>query len=106
MQHLPVADRTVIETLAPYPEGNADLWALHHLDILRKHRRLPDVRIQPIHLFMEGALQPGDFTPLATGIIQVNDEIVLGLLRKGVPPVTFQSRFCVALSEQALLERR
>jgi hypothetical protein len=106
LQHLPATERALIEDLKPYPEGNPDLWALHRLDILRKHQRLLDVRIQPIHISMAGSLEPDDFVPLATGTIQVNDETVVGLLRKGVPKPAFQSRFYVALSEQAYLKRR
>lgn len=106
LQHLPASDRALIENLKPYPEGNPDLWALHNLDNLRKHRRLLDVRIQPIHMSMAGSLKPDDFVPLATGIIQVNDETVLGLLRKGVTEPAVQSRFYVALSEQAYIKRR
>jgi hypothetical protein len=92
--------------LTPYLRANPDLWALHNLDIMRKHRRLLDVRIQPIHMSMAGSLKPDDFVPLATGMIQVNDETVLGLLRKGVPELAVQSRFYVALSEQTYIKRR
>lgn len=106
LQHLPAADRAIIENLKLYPEGNPALWTLHHLDVVRKHRRLLDVRIQPIHLSMAGTLKPDDFVPLATGTIQVNDETVLGLLRKGVPEPTVQSRFYVTISEESNLKRR
>ena len=55
---------------------------------------------------MAGTLKPDDFVPLATGTIQVNDETVLGLLRKGVPEPTVQSRFYVTISEEGYLKRR
>jgi hypothetical protein len=106
VQQLPALDRAIVEALKPYPEGNLLLWTLHHLDIVRKHRRLLDVRIQPIHLSMAGSLKPEDFTPLATGTIQVNDETVLGLLRKGVPEPAFQSRFYVAMNEKGYVESK
>jgi hypothetical protein len=106
LQRLPDAERSIIEALKPYPEGNAALWTLHHLDIVRKHRRLLDVRIQPIHMSMEGALKPGDFEPLATGTIQANDETVLGLLRKGVPEPAIRSSFYVALTEPGYVGRK
>jgi hypothetical protein len=48
---------------------------------------------------MQGWMKQGDFVPLATGTIQVHNETVLGLLRKGAPKLTFQSSFYVALSE-------
>jgi hypothetical protein len=99
LRHLPERERTFIEKLVPYREGNPDLWMLHHLDVIRKHRRLLDVRIQPIHIHMTGALKEGDFKPLATGTIQVNEETVLGLLRKGVPQPALRSSFYIAISE-------
>ena len=56
VQHLPDEDRARITSLKPYPEGNPALWALHRLDIVRKHRRLLDVQLRPIHLSMAGSL--------------------------------------------------
>jgi hypothetical protein len=99
LQRLPERERTIIEALRPYPEGNSDLWTLHRLDIVRKHKRLLDVRLQPLHMSMEGSLKPDDFKPLPIGTIQVNEETVFGLLRKGVPDVALRSTFYVALSE-------
>jgi hypothetical protein len=43
LQQLPEEDRVKLFSLKPYRKGNAALWALHHLDIVRKHRRLLDV---------------------------------------------------------------
>ena len=100
VQRLPARERAIIEALKPYPEGNPPLWTLHHLDIVRKHRRLLDVSIRPVHMSMEGALKAGDFVPLATGFIQTVNETVLGLLRKGVPEPSFRSSFFVALCEE------
>jgi hypothetical protein len=106
LQRLPEKQRAIIEALKPYPEGNPALWALHKLDIERKHKRLLNVRPQPIHMSMEGTLKPGDFVPLGTGTIQVNDETVLGLLRKGVPEPAIRSSFYVALSEPDYVGRK
>ncbi len=64
LQHLPEEERAKVLALKPYRGGNAALWALHRLDIVRKHRRLLDVQIRPIHLSMSGSLKPGDFEPL------------------------------------------
>ena len=50
--------------LQPYQGGNSALWALHHLDIVRKHRRLLNARLRPIHMSIQGTLAEGDFTPL------------------------------------------
>jgi len=33
-------DKDIIKAVQPYPEGNARLYHLHRLDIVRKHRRL------------------------------------------------------------------
>jgi hypothetical protein len=106
LQRLPERERAIMVALRPYPEGNPALWTLHYLDIVRKHRRLLDVRIQPIHMSMEGTLKPGDFVPLATGTIQVNDETVLGLLRKGVPEPAIRSSFYIALTEPGYVGRK
>src|SRR5438270_110406 len=38
LQQLPEEDRAKLFSLKPYRGGNAALWALHHLDIVRKHR--------------------------------------------------------------------
>jgi hypothetical protein len=106
LQLLPDSDRAIIAAQKPYPEGNPTLWALHHLDIVRKHRRLLDVQIRPIHLSMAGNLKPDDFRPLATGPFQVNEETLLGLIRKGVPDPAMQSRFFVALNEVGYAHRK
>ena len=41
------SERRKIKTLEPYDGGNGHLWALHQLDILRKHERLIAVMIKP-----------------------------------------------------------
>jgi hypothetical protein len=106
LQLLPDSDRAIVAAQKPYPEGNPALWALHHLDIVRKHRRLLDVQIQPIQLSMAGSMNPDDFTPLATGPFQVNEETVLGLIRKGGPEPAMQSSFFVAVNEAGYVHRK
>jgi hypothetical protein len=106
VQKLPDEDRLKLVSLKPYCEGNAALWALQRLDIVRKHRRLLDVQIRPIHLWMSESLQPGDFEPLHGEPFQAGAETVLGLLRKGVPGPAFQSRFYVAINEPGTIRRR
>jgi hypothetical protein len=106
LQALPEKERNMIASLKPYPEGNLALWTLHHLDIVRKHRRLLDVQGRPIHLSMAGTLKDGDFVPLATEPFQVNDEQILGLIRKGVPEPSMQTRFIVAMNEDGYVHRR
>lgn len=104
-QNLPDDDRAKITSLKPYREGNTALWALHRLDIVRKHRRLLDVQLRPIHLSMTGSLKPGDFEPLHGEPFQAGAETVLGLLRKGVAPPAIQSRFYVAINEPGVIRR-
>ncbi len=106
LQQLPEEDRVKLLSLKPYRGGNAALWALHHLDIVRKHRRLLDVQIRPIHLSMSGSLKPGDFEPLHGEPFQAGAETVIGLIRKGVPGPTMQSRFYVAINEPGTILRR
>ena len=48
VKSLPADDAQVFEALKPYPGGNDSLYALHHLDILRKHRRLVGVGLVPV----------------------------------------------------------
>ncbi len=103
---LPPTDREKIFSLKPYRGGNAALWALHHLDIIRKHRRLLDVQIRPIHLSMAGSLKPGDFEPLHGEPFQAGAETIIGLLRKGVPGPAMQSRFYVSINEPDTIQRR
>jgi hypothetical protein len=82
-------ERQLIDHLQPYQGGNLSLWALHHLDIVRKHRRLLNARLRPIHMLIQGALAEGDFTPLGgEGSIQVGAETVLGMIKKGGPTST------------------
>lgn len=69
-------DRLVIEGLKPYDGGDAVLFSLHRLDILRKHQRLVGVTVharnvtmtragtgQPPEFILNGDLEDG--TPLA-----------------------------------------
>lgn len=106
LQHLPEEDRAKLLSLKPYRGGNAALWALHQLDITRKHRRLLDVQIRPIHLSMAGSLKPGDFEPLHGEPFQAGAEVVVGLIRKGVPRPAMKSRFYVAINEPGTIQRQ
>ncbi len=103
---IPEEEHAKLLALKPYRGGNAALWGLHHLDIVRKHRRLLDVQIRPIHLWMEGSLKPGDFEPIHGEPFQAGAETVLGLMRKGVSPQLMRSRFYVAINEPDAIKRR
>jgi hypothetical protein len=97
---LPSNERAIIESLKPYQGGSHAIWALHQLDILRKHRRLLYCFLKPISISMRGTLAPGDFEPLAVEAVHVNDETIIGMLRKGVDVKLVLSKFYVGLDEQ------
>jgi hypothetical protein len=46
---LPRHYRDILEAHRPYNGGNKDIWACHHLDITRKHKRLVTVATYPSH---------------------------------------------------------
>jgi hypothetical protein len=107
LEGLPELDRRLMGHLKPYQGGNDALWALHHLDIVRKHRRLLNARLRPIHMSIQGTLAEGDFTPLGgEGSIQVGAETVLGMIRKGVPPIAVRTRFYVGIEEEGFAARK
>jgi hypothetical protein len=99
---LPANERAIIESLKPYQGGSHEIWALHQLDILRKHRRLLYCFLKPISISIRqgGTLAPGDFEPLAWHAVHVNDEMSIGMLRKGVDAKLVLSKFYVGLDEQ------
>jgi hypothetical protein len=88
---LPAPERNIIKSLEPYKGGNDSLWALHQLDIRRKHHRLVAVGHHPARL---SVIQGGDdgFVALRnfTGYITSNDETILGLYAKSAPKPKLQ----------------
>ena len=106
LKQSPAGDRGKLLALKLYRVGNPALWALHRLDISRKHRRLPDVQIRPTHLPVIGSLKPGDFEPLHGEPFQAGADTVIALLRKGLPCPEMQSRFYVAISEPDVIKTR
>jgi hypothetical protein len=107
VEGLPALERRLIDHLKPYQSGNDALWALHHLDIVRKHRRLLNAQLRPIHMSIQGTLAEGDFTPLGgEGSIQVGAETVLGMIKKGVSPLAVHTRFYVGLNEEGFAARK
>jgi hypothetical protein len=106
VEGLPAVERRLFRDLKPYQGGNEMLWTLHHLDIMRKHRRLLNARLNPVHMSIAGTLAEGDFTPLGgDGSIQVGEETVLGMIRKGVPRPAIHTTFYVAIDEPGLIAR-
>lgn len=106
---LPGPQCTIIEGLKPYQGGDPLLWALHRLDILRKHKRLIEIAIWPRALRVTtmgrytGAGGPW-FTPLAD-YVSVHDETILGLIAKGTKAqVNFAPE--IAINETNLMPRQ
>jgi hypothetical protein len=97
LKMLPPKERAIIEGLKPYKGGNSDLWALHYLDNVRKHRRLLDVDMRPLAFSITGWNLGDTVTPIKTGYMISDEKVVLGLLTKGAekPQVRFTGRVTV-----------
>jgi hypothetical protein len=101
---LPSTERLIIETLKPYKGGNELLYALHLLDIVRKHQRLLSVQIHPAKFSIMGWGMGQHFEPLSIPWLRSgNDETVLGLLAKGAPQPQMKLAMQVALDETTYL---
>ncbi|NEV78546.1 hypothetical protein DYI24_16010 [Rhodopseudomonas sp. BR0C11] len=103
---LPTTERTIIESLKPYQGGNELLYALHQLDIVRKHQRLLTTEIHPGRL---GVISwgIGHFTPVATGWMRSgDDEAVIGILAKAAPHPKIDLTMQVSINETAYFKRR
>ena len=108
VEALPVKERAIIEHLKPYKGGNDLLYALHQLDIVRKHQRLLTVEIRPRVFAVTGWGRAVDnFTPVPTGWLGGEDEPVIGLLAKNAaqqPKIDLTSQ--VSLSETRYFTHR
>jgi hypothetical protein len=94
---IPAKEREIIEELGPYKGGNAILYNLHHLDIIRKHQRLLTVHIHPSRLeisdarnFEAASIGKGD---------RRNGETIIGELAKGAPHPEFKLACQVSFNE-------
>jgi hypothetical protein len=105
---LPAKERETIESLKPYKGGNDLLYALHHLDIVRKHQRLLGVDIRPRVFIVAGWGDTLDaFTLVSTGWMRSGpDETVIGLLAKNAPQPKISLTMRVSLGETAYLPHR
>jgi hypothetical protein len=82
---LPIKERDIFKSLNPYKGENEFLYALHNLDVVRKHVRLLTVPVQPARLGISRKALPY-FEPLSIAWMRSSDEeTVLGLLRKDAP---------------------
>jgi hypothetical protein len=107
---LPPIERSRLEALKPYQGGNGDLWSLHRLDILRKHRRLLTVIAEPYLFSVEGPHIHQYFTPVATGFMRADNvserKVVLGLMAKDAPPYGMKFVPYVAFDEGTITDRK
>lgn len=120
---LPGTERAIIESLKPYKGGNEPLFALHHLDIMRKHRRLLDVIVTPKYKISDaagsGGLQPvgqyflgnipagfelRDFILFGGGALSADHESVLGLARNTTANYEFEFTAQITLNESTSAE--
>ena len=102
---LPATERAVIESLKPYKGGNHLLYALHLLDIVRKHRRLLTAEIHPAKLRIEGSSTT--FRPLLKGWMRSgDDETVIAFLAKGAPMPQIKLVMQVSINETTYLEHQ
>jgi len=111
VQALPSAERSIIEALEPYKRengrGNDLLYALHKLDIVRKHVRLLAVEVRPQTIGYVGWDLQSTFTPVATAWMRSADnEAVLGLLAKGAPRPQIDLTMQISLIETNYLVTR
>ncbi len=99
---LPDRERTIIESLKPYYGGNADLSALHKLDITRKHRRL--LAAEPKDELFR-IRTSGNFIPIR-GEVGANGETAFGLLAKNAHQSTIELKYYLAIEEPELGHRK
>src|ERR1700721_2524252 len=78
VEALPEHERGLIEDLKPYQGVNPALWALRQLDIVRNHRRLLSVYVNPRSVSIRGSAGFG-FKPVPF-IAPVDDKTVLGFI--------------------------
>jgi hypothetical protein len=107
---LPSAERSRLEALKPYRGGNDDLWSLHQLDIMRKHRRLVTVIAEPDLFAVQGIGVHQHFHPVATGFMRADNvserEVVLGMMAKEAPPYGINFAPYVGFDESTITGRK
>jgi hypothetical protein len=107
---LPLEERSHFEALKPYQGGNDDLWSLHQLDIMRKHRRLVTVIAEPDLFAVEGIGVHQHFQPVATRFMRADNvserEVVLGMMAKEAPPYGINFAPYVGFDESTITGRK
>lgn len=107
---LPSPERSRLEALKPYQGGNDDLWSLHRLDIMRKHRRLLTVVSEPDFFSVEGPDIHRYFSPPSTGFMRADNtsewKVALGLMAKDAPPYGMKFAPYIAFDENTTTHRK
>ena len=107
VKQLSGTSRKVIELLQPYKGGNEALFALHHLDIVRKHRRLIEINTRPLGLTISGFGDlEADLIPVNWGNLPANQKTVIAKLRKGAPNYNLKFTPIVTISEPGFALRK
>jgi hypothetical protein len=97
VRQLSADSRNIIENFKPYCRGNDTLWALHKLDIMRKHKRLLDTYVRPARSWVQGFGLREIWAPIGTGFMDAgNGESAIGLLLKGAecPKINYTASVC------------
>jgi hypothetical protein len=108
IRRLPDEDRAILDDLKPYFGGHDELWVLHQLDVMRKHKRLIGAETIPLTVSISGAGAPqNDFVQVKNeeGWLRVGSEVIVGLMRKGAPDYHPAFRPSITLSEPDLMRR-
>jgi hypothetical protein len=103
VERLPPSERKRFELLKPYKGGDNNIWALHHLDIERKHKRLLTVIPAIATLDIGGWGLDARNAPADTGR---NDETGLCYLAKGAHPTEIHFSTKISIREEALGQRQ
>lgn len=92
---LPATARQIIERIKPYREGNATLYFLHQLDILRKHSRLLTVEVNPLQVRTQGFV---GFEPVPK-VVNDREKIILGSVPRSIVKPEIKVFGYIALNE-------
>lgn len=107
VESLPQAYRLRIESIKPFASGNPTLWALHKLDIRRKHHRLLSVVPQPSTLTVGVGSPFSEYRSVAMpGYLEIGERVVVGHIPAGgiEPPIAFTA--FVVMNEQEFVPRK
>jgi hypothetical protein len=98
--------RSILESYQPYYGGNLNVWACHHLDIVRKHRKLLATRIMPYRMTIADFGLGENFAFDTNVMVGRDNETTFGKIRKGAPAPHIQYTAKVTLTEPHEMEGR